>query len=87
MQRGEKVTILYLLEELLNAFMDAERDFHFSSATDNQANGFYNRTLRLTMGNLDLKVPRERYGNSFRPSLFPERWKRVTRTAYLTIAP
>ncbi len=77
MQRGEKVTILYLLEELLNAFMLAERNFYLSLNTDNQANGFYNRTLKLTLGDLDLKVPRVRFGNSFRPSLLPERWKRV----------
>ena len=49
-QHGEKVTILSLLEELLNAFMIAERNFYLSLDTDNQANGFYNRTLKLTMG-------------------------------------
>ena len=29
------------------------------------------------MGELDLKVPRVRVGNSFRPSLLPEKWERV----------
>ena len=29
------------------------------------------------MGDLDLKLPRVRFGNSFRPSLLPERWKGV----------
>ncbi len=29
------------------------------------------------MGDLNLKVPRVRYGNTFRPSLLPEKWKRV----------
>jgi len=65
------------LQELLNALMVAERDLYLSIATDNQANGFYDRTLNLTMGELDLKVPRVRVGNSFRPSLLPEKWKRV----------
>ncbi len=77
MQQGEKVTILSLLEELLNVFMIAERNFYLSLDTDNQANGFYNMTLKLTMGDLDLKVSRARFGNSFSPSLLPEKWKRV----------
>lgn len=77
MQDGENITILSILEELLNALMLAERDFYLSLASDNQANGFYERSLKLTMGNLNLKVPRVRYGNTFRPSLLPEKWKRV----------
>ena len=77
MQQGENITLLSILEDMLNALMVAERDLYLSLATDNQANGYYNRTLRLTMGNLNLKVPRVRFGNSFRPSLLPERWKRV----------
>ena len=77
MQNGENITILSILEELLNALMLAERDFYLSLASDNQANGFYERSLKLTMGNLNLKVPRVRYGNTFRPSLLPEKWKRV----------
>jgi len=77
MQQGENITILSILEELLNALMIAERDLYLSFASDNQANGFYDRGLKLTMGNLNLKVPRVRFGNSFRPSLLPERWKRV----------
>ena len=77
MQQGENITILSILEELLNALMIAERDIYLSLSTDNQTNGFYNRTLKLTMGDLDLKVPRGRFGNSFRPSLLPEKWKRV----------
>ncbi len=77
MQQGENITLLSILEELLNALMIAERDLYLSFASDNQANGFYDRGLKLTMGNLNLKVPRVRFGNSFRPSLLPERWKRV----------
>ena len=77
MQQGENLSIIHLLEDLLNTFMIAERNFYLSLNTDNQANGFYNRTLKLTLGDLDLKVPRVRFGNSFRPSLLPEKWKRV----------
>ena len=32
-----------------------------------QANGFYRRKLHLTLGKLNLKVPRVRYARSFRP--------------------
>ena len=45
MQQGENITILSILEELLNTLMIAERDIYLSLYTDNQANGFYNRTL------------------------------------------
>ncbi|KAA0258778.1 hypothetical protein FHQ18_02190 [Deferribacter autotrophicus] len=41
------------------------------------ANGFYNRRLNIKYGELDIKVPRVRFGNTFRLSLLPPRWKRV----------
>lgn len=77
MLKGEKINILTILEELLNALMVAERDLYLSLSPENSANGFYNRKLKLTIGDLDLKIPRVRIGRSFRPSLLPERWKRV----------
>jgi len=77
MQKGEKINILTILEELLNALMLAERDLYLSLSPEDYANGFYNRRLKLTLGDLDLKIPRVRIGRSFRPSLLPERWKRV----------
>ncbi|MBC7098273.1 transposase [Candidatus Bipolaricaulota bacterium] len=42
-----------------------------------QANGFYPRTLRLTLERLNLKVPRVRYAKPFRPAILPPCWKRV----------
>jgi len=77
MQKGEKINILTILEELLNAFMVAERDLYLSLSPENSANGFYNRKLKLTIGALDLKIPKVRIERSFRPSLLPEKWKRV----------
>lgn len=77
MQKGEKINILTILEKLLNAFMVAERDLYLTLSPENYANGFYNRKLKLTIGDLDLKIPRVRIGRSFRTSLLPERWKRV----------
>ena len=77
MQKGEKITITTILEELLSALMTAERNLFLKLHPENQANGFYNRTLNLTLGQLNLKVPRVRIGNTFRPSLLPEKWRRV----------
>ena len=65
MQKGEKINIL-------NAFMVAERDLYLSLSSENSANGFYNRKLKLTIGDLDLKIPRVRIGRSFKPSLLPD---------------
>jgi len=77
MQKGEKITITTILEELLTALMTAERNLFLQTHPENQANGFYNRTLNLTLGQLNIKVPRVRIGNTFRPSLLPEKWRRV----------
>jgi putative transposase len=44
-----------------------------------EANGFYSRSLRLAIGKLDLKIPRIRIGNNFRPALLPSKWKRVNK--------
>jgi putative transposase len=77
MQKGEKITIATILEELLTALMTAERNLFLQLHPENQANGFYSRTLNLTLGQLNIKVPRVRIGNSFRPSLLPQKWRRV----------
>jgi len=77
MQNGEKITVTTILEELLSALMLAERNLFLKLHPENQANGFYSRILNLTSGQLNLKVPRVRIGNTFRPSLLPEKWRRV----------
>jgi len=77
MQNGEKITVTTILEELLSALMLAERSLFLKLHPENQANGFYSRILNLTLGQLNLKVPRVRIGNTFRPSLLPEKWRRV----------
>ena len=65
------------LQDMINAIIEVERELYLEQHPENSANGFYNRNLLLTMGNLEIKVPRVRIGNSFRPSLLPPRWKRV----------
>ena len=78
MQQGDNITIISLLEELLNSLMLAQRKLYFSLDTDNYANGFYDRDLKLTMGNL--KVPIVRFGDSFRPSFCLRNGKGLIRT-------
>ncbi|HCZ06703.1 MAG TPA: hypothetical protein DHV12_06180, partial [Thermotogae bacterium] len=65
------------LQDMINAIAEAEREVYLREHPENSANGFYDRNLHLTMGNLEIKVPRVRIGGSFRPALLPQRWKRV----------
>ncbi|WP_167884298.1 IS256 family transposase [Leptospira ilyithenensis] len=39
--------------------------------------GFYKRDLKLTLGDLNLKIPRIRSGTQFRPAILPPHWKRI----------
>ncbi len=57
--------------------MKREREHFLDLFQGNQANGFYTRQLHLSLGKLNLRVPRVRYGKAFRPALLPPRWKRV----------
>lgn len=78
-ERGESPSLVYLLEELLNELMKRERKRYLEQHPKEKANGFYHRSLRLTMGELKLSVPRVRYGHTFRPSILPPPWKRADR--------
>ena len=65
------------MESLLNEIMRRERERFLSLYPTEQANGFYPRSLHLTLGKLELKVPRVRYGKGFRPAILPLPWKRA----------
>ena len=52
-----------------------ERDRYLQLNGEEKANGFYPRNLHLTLGKLNLRVPRIRYGKAFRPAILPPRWK------------
>ena len=56
-ERGESPSLVYLLEELLNELMKRERQRYLEQHPREKANGFYHRSLRLTMGELKLSVP------------------------------
>ena len=78
-EQGESPSFVYLLEALLNELMKRERERFLEQHPQEKANGFYRRSLRLTMGELKLSVPRVRYGHTFRPSILPPPWKRADR--------
>jgi transposase-like protein len=76
-QEGESPSLAFLLESLLNEIMRRERERFLRLNQGEQANGFYQRRLHLTLGKLNLKVPRVRYGKAFRPAILPPPWKRA----------
>ena len=60
--QGIKPALSYILQTLINAIMEKERDIFLKEHPENSANGFYQRKLYLSFDNLDLKVPRVRFG-------------------------
>jgi len=76
---GYKPSLTMLFEELLNYLMLKEREKFLAENQNDKANGFYERSLALSFAKLNLKVPRVRSGNSFRPSLLPPPWKRINK--------
>jgi len=76
-EKGKHPSFSFLLETLPNKLMDRERERFLGLSEDSQANGFYTRQLNLSLGKLNLRVPRVRHGKVFRPAILPARWKRV----------
>jgi len=74
---GEDIAITTLLQDIMNSLLKAQRELFLQENKDNSANGFYNRNINLSIGKIKLKVPRVRFGQTFRPTLLPEKWKRV----------
>jgi len=70
---------VFLLEQFLNGVMQRERERFLQSEAGQgeQANGYYKRRLHLTLGALNLNVPRVRHGRAFRPIILPARCNRV----------
>ena len=77
---GEETALQMLYQDIINMMLLAEREAYAKRAPSNPANGFYDRTLSLSFGKLNIRVPRVRIGSSFRPALLPERWKRVDKS-------
>jgi len=71
---------LEVVARFSNLFMDIERGIflrNLDPASDNKANGYYERNLSCSLGNLNLKVPRDRLGD-FRPFILPSPYRRAT---------
>jgi len=71
---------LEVVSRFSNLFMDLERGIFLRNsdpASDNKANGYYERNLACSLGNLNLKVPRDRLGD-FRPFILPSPYRRAT---------
>ena len=64
-----------ILQTAMNLLMLAERNLHLQYTSDNKANGFFDRELGTTLGNIKLKVPRDR-NSDFRPSVLPNPYQR-----------
>jgi len=77
LSKGEYPNIRYLLEELVNYVMKKEREYYLIKNPHDFGYGYYMCNLNINFGELNLKIPRVRIGNSFRPSLLPPKWKRV----------
>ena len=77
--QGQKPAMMALFQEFINFLMLKERELFLKENPDNKANGFYNRSLALSFAKLNLKIPRVRFGNSFRPALLPDPWKRANK--------
>ena len=77
---GEETALQMLYQDIINMMLLSEREAYIKRAPSNPANGFYDRTLSLSLGKLDIRVPRVRIGSSFRPALLPGRWKRVDKS-------
>ncbi|MCB4205610.1 IS256 family transposase [Deferribacterales bacterium Es71-Z0220] len=63
-------------KEMIQEIMVSERENYLKEHSETRANGYYTRTPKTILGDMELEIPRTRDGN-FKPSIIPER-KRVT---------
>lgn len=68
-------SIRELLSLLLSGAGTAERKVYLENATQDRANGFYERAVQLGTIPVDVRVPRTRKGD-FRPASLPTRYRR-----------
>ena len=66
-----------LLKGELNHHLGYESNSKEEKSTDNRRNGFTPKTLKTSMGPIDIKAPRDRDG-SFEPMIIPKRSKDVS---------
>ena len=66
-----------MLQGEMNDHLGYESNDHGSKSTDNRRNGYTNKKIKTSSGEVDIKVPRDRDA-SFEPKLVPKRKKDVS---------
>lgn len=66
-----------MLQGEMNAHLGYESNDHNYKATENRRNGYTNRTLKTTYGEIPINAPRDRNG-TFEPVAIPKRTKDVS---------
>lgn len=81
MQNALKDIFGPMFEAMLNGEMNSHLGYknndHGAKPTDNRRNGYADKTIRTSQGNVDIKVPRDREG-SFEPQAVPKRSRDVS---------
>ena len=63
-----------LIKEFLEESLEGELDAHLEEESGNRRNGKGKKRVRTTLGEVEIKTPRDRQG-SFQPQLLPKRKK------------
>jgi transposase-like protein len=66
-----------MLQGELNSHLGYESNDHGFKSTDNRRNGYIEKRIKTTNGELDIKVPRDRE-STFEPQLIPKRTRNVS---------
>ena len=66
-----------MLQGEMNSHLGYESNDHGAKSTDNRHNGYTNKKVKTSAGEVEIKVPRDR-NSSFEPKLVPKRQKDVS---------
>ena len=66
-----------MLQGEMNNHLGYESNDHGTKTTDNRRNGYTNKKVKTSAGEVNIKVPRDR-DSSFEPQLMPKRQKDVS---------
>ena len=81
MQNALKDIFGPMFEAMLNGEMDNHLGYdsndHGAKTTENRRNGYIEKTVRTSQGNVEIKAPRDRDG-SFEPQVIPKRSRDVS---------
>lgn len=67
-----------MLQGEMNSHLGYESNDHGAKSTDNRRNGYTNKKVKTSAGEVEIKVPRDR-DSSFEPQLVPRRQKDVSK--------